>query len=311
MLVITAAAFLLVIGMMLFKFTRHPEQVVEKKVTTTQPSGVNIDLKKPPTDSTVTQVQGDGNDHQPECRGGRIILSPKGGTYQGKIEVNLTCETLKSSQGDHIPSNIYFTTDESEPTKKQENKYRAGQNIVFDKPGKYLIKAKLFSITGKYEGRVYIQKYTITKPKPKTGTPIKKVKPGKSKTAPIASASTTIDTIERFSQLDKETREDMYACTSKIVFEAGGIKKVEKNSRRIKMQIFISQYGNAKMEAVHGFSVIPKEKINEVKAGLARELKSIKFLPPTKKGKPVNVKIWIDFKKIALLKKENQIMLKR
>lgn len=92
---------------------------------------------------------------------GKISFSPEECTHHDIIRIQLNHENLESSRGDKIPSDIYYTIDDSDPTKENGRKYTLGEIIVLSRPGVYTIKARLFSKRGKYEGVVYWQKYII------------------------------------------------------------------------------------------------------------------------------------------------------
>jgi len=259
---------------------------------------------------------------KPESRGGSITFSLPAGTYEEPADLELYHENLQSTNGDEIPSDIYYTTDGTEPTRENARKYNPGEKIIFISPGNHTIMAKLFSTVGKYQGDVYSQTYMI-KPKPtiipvivkpvpepiKPKPEITKPDPVLTKPEPQKPVITAIETITNFMQLDEEIRQDFYECTEKLVFELEGIEKIEKEDRKIQMEIYISQYGQAKMEQISGIKVTPQDKDGEFRAILAEKIKSIKFLSPTRKGKPVKARFWIDFKKIASL--GSKIMLAR
>lgn len=62
------------------------------------------------------------------------------------------------------------------------------------------------------------------------------------------------------------------------------------------IQLFISSAGRSEVHSISGIAVEPTNKLSEIESGLRITIQSIEFLPPTCNGKPVNFKVWIDFK---------------
>lgn len=102
------------------------------------------------------------NNYKPEANGGEITFTPGTGKYNENVQVHLSWENLRSSNGEEIPSEVYFTINGIAPAKTNDKKYE-GKKIILDKPGKHTINAKLFSKKGKYESSTYSQSYIIEK----------------------------------------------------------------------------------------------------------------------------------------------------
>ena len=194
-------------------------------------------------------------------------------------------EELKSSRGDKIDSDIYYTMDGSEPTKDNGKKYDPAKKIVLDRVGRYTVKAKLLSQVGKYEGDIFSETYKVVKPPP------------------------PIPTITSPNQLDKKIRKSIYSETKVIRFDFSKIDDVKKSGGKIRVKLFISHLGKGKVMEIHGIEVEPGDKLEILHESLGATISKIEFGRPTKGNNPINVEIWIDFKKIG--KYENKIILTR
>lgn len=219
------------------------------------------------------------NNYKPEVQKGKITFIPKAGTYRGGAQVQLIYENLKSLKGYRIPSEAYYTTDGSEPTKNKGKKYVDGKKIMLGKPGEYWVKVKLFSKKGKYEGKIHRQRYNIIK---------KEIK------VPI---------ITSFYQLDKSTREDISSKTKKFKLKIEGIKKGD-ISGIMKIILYISSSGQAEVIKFSGIRARSTNKSKSIKDGISWEIQGIKFLPPTSEGKAVKVKTFIDLEVKAVFHNE-------
>jgi len=109
--------------------------------------------KKIPIPSEVTESM---------ILGGAIQFEPDGGEFRDSIEVRLSItEPLKTSQGDVIDADIYYTLDGSEPTKEKGVSYTSGESIVIQNEGSYILRARLIARGGSYEGPIYSQTYIV------------------------------------------------------------------------------------------------------------------------------------------------------
>ena len=261
LLVITTIALMVVIAMIFLKVSR-PTPIDNSQTQKKTPIRNTINSRNHPL--TTNQE-------------GKIIFKPIGSTYSGGVQVQLLYENLMSSRGTEIPSEIYYTIDGSEPTKDNGEKYNPENKILLNGPGRYQIKARLFSKLGKYEGNVHLQTYIIEKLEPKAIT------------------------VENVEELDKDIRDDIFENTKKLIINVNGVENVIKGDY-LKMIVFISKNGQAKVLKISNIDVIPKEKSEEIKDSLVKKIQAITFKPPTVIGKHVNVKIEILFNKISILK---------
>jgi hypothetical protein len=85
------------------------------------------------------------------------------GTYDDSVEVQLSFKPIRSPKGYEVSADIYYTLDGSDPKKTNERKYIPDNPIVIDKDGENILKARLFSRTGDYEGKLHTRTYTIQK----------------------------------------------------------------------------------------------------------------------------------------------------
>lgn len=246
------------------------------------PDNDNQNPKKPPISNDINSQKHPvknttDNNHKPEVQSGKIIFEPKRSTHSGDMQVQLIYENLKSSRGDEIPSEIYYTIDGTEPTKNNGKKYITGDKILLRKPGIYIIKARLFSKMGKYKGEVHYKRYIIKVTKPKTIT------------------------VNRIEELDEMTRDNIFENTKFVRASIDEAEDVIKNGD-LKMLICISHKGKATVKNIYGFRVTPSNKLNLVKRNLIRKIESRNFMPPVNRNRtPVNVEILIHFLKIGRL----------
>jgi hypothetical protein len=99
-------------------------------------------------------------------------------------------------------------------------------------------------------------------------------------------------------QLDPDIRANIESKFKRITINAGGITGITKkgNAQAI---IELGSSGAVKSIDILGIEVEPKEKMAGVKANLEQIIRSMNFPSPTINGKPVNVKIGINFSKVA------------
>lgn len=261
---------------------------------------------------------GQGSDYKPPSKGGDIKFQPEGGTYTAEIIVRLSPGQLKSMNDDYISSYICYTLDGSEPSRTNGKKYSRPINI--SGPGTVTLKARLLSKVGMYEGYV-CSRYYVIRANDQTVTTTSTVN-----TAPVSSASSTSNTqstvsppanssttetsipsegstlpagvVTSLESLDQETRDEIELKTEKVIIDAPGINNV-KLERVVRMQLIISNMGKARVSDISGFSVEPEYKLSEIKTSLEQKFQNIKFSPPTIESNPVEVRLWLEFNKIA------------
>jgi hypothetical protein len=238
---------------------------------------------------------------KPEAQGGAITFTPNGGEYNKPVKVTLSFEPLKSSRGDVIDADIYFTNNGIEPTRERGMLYNPEETIAFSGEGQFILKARLISRMGKYEGPVYFQAYII---KPYIALPIK----SQENTLPVESAAKeSPGTVTNIQLLDFTTRDEIDRKTRSMWFMVEGIQRLE---GELKVHLFISRLGSAEVRDISGYKVEPKDKGSELKTRLDRKIRNIGFSPPLSKENPVEVYIWIEFKNIGLCE-ENKICIER
>jgi serine/threonine protein phosphatase PrpC len=221
---------------------------------------------------------------QRESRRGIIKFVPEGGKFSKEITVLLSiAEPLKSSKGEVIDADIYYTIDGSEPKRNNGRKYMTGELICLEQKGKCTVKARLISKLGGLEGKVYTQTYALQ--------PAAVLQP-------ITQYKKSQNIVTDFKLLDLQTQDDIKKYTNRIVIEVEGIIRINRNSD-LKFMLSISKTGQAKMLDISGFTVEPLEKMKEIKFKLNQKVQGIPFAAPTSKGKPVDVEAWLGFNKIA------------
>jgi hypothetical protein len=274
LLAVSITAFLVVVGIVIFKMNSGSNYS----------SGNNQSQQiKPNTGRAASAPISDPGvkGYKPESRGGNINFSTPGGRYIGTIQIKLDHENLRSSRDDEITSEIYYTQNGPPPTRNYGKKYLPGEKIVLNRPGQYIIKAKLFAKTGTYESDVYEQKYLI----------VRKPEPPKTVTVKIAE------------KLDPRTRQNIFSNTKNIMIDAGGINRLKRKGI-VKILISISKKGLPKVIEISGIQVFPESQLEEIRINLNHEIQNRYFEPPTSEGKPVRVEIWLDFKRVSKFRKK-------
>jgi len=251
----------------------------------------------------------DGGDSKPPSKGGNIEFQPEGGTYTGAVYVRLVPGSLKSIKGDFIDSYVCYTLDGSEPSRLNGIKYPRGMSISISRQGTVTLKARLISKVGKYEGNVYSRYYVIrmdnvqTTPTSTTFTQPVVTQPTASSSTPDLSIPSDANTqgqgvVTDLDLLDQSTRDEISLKTEKVIIDAPGITNV-KLEGVVRMQLTISNMGKARVSDIYGFSVEPVYKLSEIKSSLEQKFQNVKFSPPTIESNPVEVKLWLEFTKIA------------
>jgi hypothetical protein len=241
--------------------------------------------------------------YNPAVQGGAITFTPNGGEYNKPVKVRLDFEPLKSSRGDDIEADIYYTNNGAEPT-KNSMLYSPGQVINIIGEEELTIKARLISRIGKYMGPVYSQSYAIkaggivqtppvTKTSQVTGTARTTREPESQTVVPVSPS-----VITDIGALDTSTQEDIDQKTRRILIKASGIENVTGST--IKIQISISQIGTAKLLAITGFEVEPKEKMAVIRSLLEKRIQEVKFSPPLLNGNAVDANIRVEFNNFGL-----------
>lgn len=213
---------------------------------------------------------------QMENKGGEIIFSPRGGKYKDSVQVQLSYAKLLSTNNEEIPSEIYYTTGTSDRTvitKSNGQKYISGEKIRIDKPGEYIIKARVFSNLGKDEGPICTESYIVEKSEPQ------------------------LITVTEFDQLDEETREDILSKIKEtIVFQSFTENKIEYTSGNLNVNIVIFPTGYSQVNEINFASTLNKKDEEIIKDNFERAIKGIRFLSPKKSRDTVKVNIWIKYK---------------
>ncbi|MGE5341126.1 MAG: hypothetical protein ACM3SY_06555 [Candidatus Omnitrophota bacterium] len=249
----------------------------------------------------------------PPSQGGEIRFQPEGGTYKKSLYIRLSYSPLKSLKGEVILSDICYTLDGSEPTRTHGRKCSRGQSILFSKEGIFTLKARLISKVGLYQGEVYSRTYTIRLEEEKAPTPLQPVAslPDKAQPQPAANTPATnppnqesptsqpSNVVTNLNRLDPDSQEVINDKTKKIIIENPGILNIKKSDDVVKMRLTITDMGNANLSDISGISVEPADKLSDIKSSLCQKIQGITFPPPTIDLNPVEVRIWLEFNKIA------------
>jgi hypothetical protein len=246
---------------------------------------------------------GQGGESKPPSVGGNIAFQPESGTYTRSVRIRLTPGDLKSVRGDYIPSYICYTLDGSEPSRTNGKKYSSP--IPIFGPGIVTLKARLLSKVGMYEGNVCSCYYAIRANDQKVATASAAATTQDSTATPDLSipfdtsdSTVPAGVVTNLESLDQETRDEIELKTEKLIIDAPGITNV-RLERVVRMQLVISNMGKARVSDISGFTVEPAYKFSEVKASLEQKFQNIKFSPPTINANPVEVRLTLEFNKIA------------
>jgi len=240
--------------------------------------------------------------YTPATQGGTITFTPNGGEFNKPIKVQLNFEPLKSSRGDVIDADIYYTNNGAEPT-KNTMLYTPGQVINIVGEEELTIKARLIAKVGKYAGSIYSQAYTIKPGVISQPAPIKKNSPETEIASQPDTSQTSSSTVivTDLGALDKSTQEDIDHKTRRILIKVSGIESVRGDAQGvIRMQLSISLIGNAKLLAISGLEVEPAGKKAVIKSQLEKRIQEVKFSPPLLNGSPVEANIRVEFKNFGL-----------
>jgi len=248
---------------------------------------------------------------KPVVQGGVIRFSPDGGEYTKPARVRLVIEEpLKSKKGDVIASYICYTLDSTDPTRNNGSKYTTGKSISLSQERTFILKARLISKVGIYEGDVYTRQYTIQS----ASTQVLSSQPDKTTAVSTSSTSTHVstadgqfidkgiqpqDTITDFNLLDHQVQEEINEKLKSFLISGEGITGII-ISGELKLLIAVSKVGKANLIDISGFNVEPEEKMDLLKSRLNIKIQNINFHVPTANGEQVSVEVWLNFKKIML-----------
>jgi hypothetical protein len=271
LLVFLIIAFLLVVAYLIFFNYTGSE-------TPGEMSSIPGETMEAQTHIKPIVISRDLMDNKPEVQGGVIRFNPASGEFSDKVTVQLDIETpLKSKRGDVILADIYYTCDGTEPSKTNGKKYTPGDKISLPKKGRLTIKARLISkLANNYKGKVYSQSYSV---QPET-------------------VPSPINSVTDYTLLDPQTREEIIKKMKRIVFEVEGITRINRTGD-LKLLLSISRTGQIKLLNISGFDVEPPAKMNEIKFQLDQKIRHISFAATTMNGKPVDVRAWVSFNRIA------------
>lgn len=268
--------------------------------------------------------QPDTDDSNPKAWGGDIRFNLDGGEYTGRVRIQLSADPLKSSRGDIIASDIYYTFNGNLPTKINGKRYSRG-GIYLSREGTFTLKARLLSRAGEYEGGVYSREYTVQPVTPQVASvqiPGSQSNPGQvspnsttesksaanivqTATAPPNPPPGTWDTppvnntITDFESLDTNTKDEILENMNRIILEeVVGIANIKKTGD-LKILIAVSKKGKGILVDISGLVVEPADKMGEIKSALNQRIADIAFNPPTMGENPVDVETWLAFKKVA------------
>lgn len=333
LLVVVIIVFIAVAAVLVIKARSKASVPISDQTTTREtanttshePAQNNGSTKTTPSGTSASNVvSSTSNIANPVSTGGVIQFKPEAGTYLNNVKITLSFQPMKSEKNETILSDIFYTLDGSEPSRTHGIKYSQNKAIFLTRQGSNTLKAGLFAKLGNYQAlaspRVYYirpndeaQTSTPATTQPTAITPAINT-PTQNTTAqnpitppqnqgnyslqPTQNSNTSSAT--NLNQLDTQSQTEINAKTEKITVDIPGITSYKKET--VKMRISISSLGDARLLDITGLSVEPPDKLAEIKTLLDQKLKSAGFPPPTVDGNMVDIKIWLEFKKISKFK---------
>jgi hypothetical protein len=108
---------------------------------------------------------------------------------------------------------------------------------------------------------------------------------------------TTQGFVTNLDTLDPQSRDEIRNRTEKIIIDVPGIYSIKSDGAKIR--ISISYLGEVKLLEVTGIIVEPVEKLSDLRSALEKKFEEIKFSNPTIDSNMVELKIWLEFRKIS------------
>jgi len=273
-------------------------------------------------------------------KGGVIESEVIGSIKKPPVRVKLSATPVTFPNGDPIAADIHYTLNGTEPTKEKGIKYTGSEPIEIKSSGKHILIARVFAGEVKYEGPRYSREFDILKichtgdgekssaanetlnKRGKHSEAVVKPVDTKKETTDIGekegkvNTTQTIETIpiiDNFNELESEMQNEIRTKTKKIEIiddDINKIKNIEIELSSLLMQLVIDPKGNSLLSIISGRNVIIKgdcskdclDMINTILKKFSN--KNLKFKPPKVNGKPIEVRIFIYFKKPTLYQRK-------